>query len=265
MFLSVSQAYAGAFLNTVPSRPDLEVSSRLFEIAIQRRLGVQIALLEGKTFSKTLNKSVDLYGDVIQNEANHTRRHNKVRDVWYRAIRAAYGSDVELEPRRTGAYSPDYRPDIQIKNGRSEGRHRIFEIKVGTPVGQAAQGRRHGQFTAFGNTDDFYRNKILGSINPKNGRPRGGNADYATALRLGHSVEPIIMEVSGGLTPAACKLLRTLAHVHGAGLGADTNAPWCARSFKSIYTQRLSVALQRAAAEELLDTIRCDASWNDSA
>ena len=89
-------------------------------------------------------------------------------------------------------------------------------------------------------------------------------ADYATALRLGHSVEPIIMEVSGGLTPAACKLLRTLAHVHGAGLGADTNAPWCARSFKSIYTQRLSVALQRAAAEELLDTIRCDASWNDS-
>ena len=105
----------------------------------------------------------------------------------------------------------------------------------------------------------------MGSINPKNGRPRGGNADYATALRLGHSVEPIIMEVSGGLTPEACKLLRTLAHVHGAGLGADTNAPWCARSFKSIYTQRLSVALQRAAAEELLDTIRCDASWNDSA
>ena len=96
-------------------------------------------------------------------------------------------------------------------------------------------------------------------------KARGGDADYATALRLGHSVEPIIMEVSGGLTPAACKLLRTLAHVHGAGLGADTNAPWCARSFKSIYTQRLSVALQRAAAEELLDTIRCDASWNDSA
>ena len=168
-------------------------------------------------------------------------------------------------PRRTGAYSPDYRPDIQIKNGRSEGRHRIFEIKVGSPVGPSAQGRRHGQFAAFGNTDDFCRNKILGSINPKNGRPRGGDADYATALRLGHSVEPIIMEVSGGLTPAACKLLRTLAHVHGAGLGADTNAPWCARSFKSIYTQRLSVALQRAAAEELLDTIRCDASWNDSA
>ena len=135
----------------------------------------------------------------------------------------------------------------------------------GSPVGPSAQGRRHGQFTAFGNTDDFYRNKILGSINPKNGRPRGGDADYATALRLGHSVEPIIMEVSGGLTPAACKLLRTLVHVHGAGLGADTNAPWCARSFKSIYTQPLSVALQRAAAEELLDTIRCDASWNDSA
>ena len=120
MFISVSQAYAGAFLNTVPSRPDLEVSSRLFEIAIQRRLGVQIALLEGRTFSRTLNKTVDLYGDAIQNEANHTRRHNKVRDVWYRALRAAYGGDVELEPRRTGQQGPRQQRQRQPRRERQQ-------------------------------------------------------------------------------------------------------------------------------------------------
>ena len=42
-------------------------------------------------------------------------------------------------------------------------------------------------------------------------------------------------------------------------LGADAiSAPWCARSFKSIHTQRISVALHLAAAEEIMDTILLD-------
>ena len=35
-------------------------------------------------------------------------------------------------------------------------------------------------------------------------------------------------------------------------------APWHARSFCSMHTQRISVALQLAAAEEILDTILLD-------
>ena len=48
---------------------------------------------------------------------------------------------------------------------------------------------------------------------------------------------------------------------HGARLGADEHiAPWSARSFRAIHVQRISVALQLAAAEEILDTILLDRS-----
>ena len=44
-------------------------------------------------------------------------------------------------------------------------------------------------------------------------------------------------------------------------LGADeTTAPWSARSFRALHVQRISVALQLAAAEEILDTILLDRS-----
>ena len=37
-------------------------------------------------------------------------------------------------------------------------------------------------------------------------------------------------------------------------------APWSARSFRALHVQRISVALQLAAAEEILDTILLDRS-----
>ena len=65
----------------------------------------------------------------------------------------------------------------------------------------------------------------------------------------------MVFEVFGGCHPDLLKLINRWASEHGARLGADElNAPWCARSFKSIHTQRISVALQLAAAEEILDT-----------
>ena len=55
-----------------------------------------------------------------------------------------------------------------------------------------------------------------------------------------------------------------LARKHGAKLGAELCAPWAARSFRSIHTQRISVALHLAAAEEILDTILLDRAANSS-
>ena len=69
---------------------------------------------------------------------------------------------------------------------------------------------------------------------------------------------PIILELFGGLAPGATKLLDELARVHGARLHGD--APWYANSFKAFHAQRISVALQCAAAEEILDTIGVDAN-----
>ena len=67
------------------------------------------------------------------------------------------------------------------------------------------------------------------------------------------------LEVFGGFHPDAAKLVDTLAKKHGTRLGADLlAAPWCARSFRSLHTQRISVALHLAAAEEILDTVMLD-------
>ena len=69
----------------------------------------------------------------------------------------------------------------------------------------------------------------------------------------------MVMEVFGGFHPDACKLVDRLARKHGARLGRDSlAAPWCARSYRSFHTQRISVALHLAAAEEILDTVMTD-------
>ena len=69
------------------------------------------------------------------------------------------------------------------------------------------------------------------------------------------------MEVMGGFHPDMVRFVDGLARAHGARLGADELiAPWSARSFRAIHVQRISVALQLAAAEEILDTILLDRS-----
>ena len=45
---------------------------------------------------------------------------------------------------------------------------------------------------------------------------------------------------------------------HGPQSLYELSAPWCARSFRTLHLQRISVALQLAAAEEILDTILLD-------
>ena len=207
---------------------------------------------------------LDPYGDVFQHSVHNGRRHNRIRDVWYRAIKAAYGDfEVYQESSLAGNFSPDYKPDIYRKDGKSLDLHHIYELKVASALSRHAL--THGQHAAFGGTEDFFRRRILGEPDPNTGRYHGADADYAHALRNGHVVEPIIMETFGGFTPSACKLIQTLAKVHGADLGSDSNAPWCARSFKSIYIQRLSVTLQRVAAEEIFYAIRNDSVADNSA
>ena len=76
----------------------------------------------------------------------------------------------------------------------------------------------------------------------------------------GHQVQPLVFEALGGFHHDVVKLIDQTARKHGNNrLGADhLSAPWCARSFKSIHTQRISVALHLASVEEILDTILQD-------
>ena len=56
-------------------------------------------------------------------------------------------------------------------------------------------------------------------------------------------------------------LLYTLGRKHGSRLGADeSSAPWCARSFRSLHSLKISIAIQIATAEEILETVQADAA-----
>ena len=69
----------------------------------------------------------------------------------------------------------------------------------------------------------------------------------------------IEIEVFGGIHADGLTAVNGLSSKHGARLGADElSAPWCARSFRSIHAQRLSIAMHVAAAEEILDTVLLD-------
>ena len=56
-------------------------------------------------------------------------------------------------------------------------------------------------------------------------------------------------------------MLYELGRKHGSRLGADEKAaPWCARSFRALHAMRISVALHKATASEILETIQLDAA-----
>jgi hypothetical protein len=259
-FISVSQPYSGAFLQAVPSAPDLRMASDAFEVAVQRRLRAPLAVLGGERHSRVLGRAVDPLGDALQNLHAHGTRHNKPLKRWLAAFRAVFGTACVMEDRRHHVYSPDVQPDLTHRNGAPDGTHHaLYEQKVKSPLSVTESGTGLlGGKAAFGNTADDEYDLILGAP----ARAEGGAAQigvYDAALRAGHRVHPIVMEVFGGFHPDAAKLVDTLAKKHGSRLGADLlAAPWCARSFRSLHTQRISVALHLAAAEEILDTVMLD-------
>ena len=84
---------------------------------------------------------------------------------------------------------------------------------------------------------------------------------YTAATSKGHKLTLIIMETFGGFSPEAVALMARLGRLHGQKLGLDEEAaPWCARSFRSLHTMRISVALHCAAADEILQLAQQDAA-----
>ena len=260
-FISVSQKHSGAWLQAVPAAPDLRMASDAFEIAVQRRLRAPIAALAGATRSRVLNRDVDKYGDAHQNVHAHGARHNKPLQKFLQCFRAVFGHAVRMEDRYHSGYSPTVRPDLTHLKGAPDGTHHsLYELKVTSPLALSEGGTGTlGGRVGFGNTAEEQYEIILGTPpNAADGSP-GRRGVYDDALRGGHRVCPLVLETFGGFHPDAARLVETLARKHGARLGADElSAPWNARSFRTLHLQRISVALQLAAAEEILDTILLD-------
>ena len=151
-------------------------------------------------------------------------------------------------------------PDITRMHGKGPGHHSLYELKVACPITTAAAGvGRAATKAGFATTEDRLLSDILGG--PATATATAAVGAYADALAKGHEVTAIIHESYGGFAPGAVKLLHKLGSQHGAKLGHDElTAPWCARSFRSYHSMCISVALHRAAAEEIIDAVYLDTS-----
>ena len=128
---------------------------------------------------------------------------------------------------------------------------------------------------AFANTAEALREKILGREAFERGRPghfdRTTNtgsrvavaADYAGALRIGHTVRPVIHEVFGGWAPDAVRLFRQLAAAHRDALPA-AQRKWGARTFTAFHAQRISTAIHLRSAEEIYRNYQHEAAISDT-
>ena len=78
--------------------------------------------------------------------------------------------------------------------------------------------------------------------------------DYARAQRLGHVVGELLVETMGGIGPALLELLKDAAERRGNKLTHgeyETEATWSTRKYMPFVMQRISIAVQMAAALEI--------------
>ena len=272
-FISVSQAYAGAFLNAVPKQAAFRMPTWALRIALQRRLGLPLTAATaaagggGGGRRSRHGKLFDGYGDVAQNdgESGHQTRHFLILNALYDAMRRVYGGQVRREPADCTEYS-DHRPDLTLL---LEGLLTVFDLKVFAPIGSdAGEVGLRGGFVGFGNTAPHGqllvhgRRERLGppaTFNPNTGAgyvsPKEG--DYARAEALGVRVVLMLVETFGGLGPALVEELRKGAEWRANKLTASEydETTWSARTWMAFTTQRLSVAVQYSAAQEVAEAL----------
>ena len=177
---------------------------------------------------------------------------------------------MRKEPPDHSLYSSTYRPDLVVLFAEGGGSHHlILDLKFLDPlVASLSDIRPEGSRVAFGATHEAAAHKVLGRVG--HGVPSDGNfdpssgegyvspqtADYVDAITKGHTVVPLLFEAFGGFSPAAVRFFERMRDLVDNRLthAQYEETTWSARSWMAFQTQKISVALQRAACLE----IACD-------
>ena len=267
-FVAVSQPFAGAFLNAVPRYAPFRLPSPLLRIALQRRLGLPLlSAVSAVGRCSAGGTPQDCFGDTALALARrgHGTRHNLVRDAIFDAMRRVWGTQARYEPKDYHDYS-DHRPDLTLMADELT----VYDLKVFDPLGSdSAAFSIRGSHVAFGNTLPGAREKVLGrrergAANGKAFCPTTGegyaaevHGDYARTRRLGITVTLLLVEAFGGLGADLVQLLERASAIREERLEAAEydEATWSTRKFIPFVTQRISVALQRGVANEILESL----------
>ena len=165
--------------------------------------------------------------------------------------------------------------------GRSRSR-RVGDVKFKDPLSSNPEdvGQR-GAFVGLGNTEpgtsaDVFGLEQRGAVGDGDFRPSDGGgyvaykkADYAHALsRSDTDVQMYLFETFGGWCNAVKRLFYQMKDKVRNKLSKrqhEDEASWSTRSWLSLQAQRMSVALQLAAAEEIATELRLAAASEDAA
>ena len=162
-------------------------------------------------------------------------------------------------------FSKGARPDVAIIRGAADNLHYLLlEVKCVSPLGSRPElVGEPGTYAGFGNTSAEYRKKIVGCQAVGN-RPAVPHA-YPDAHSKGHTITPCIFEVFGGLDRDVVKLLNDWSAKARGKTPPELEPPWCARNYTPYWTQLLSKAVQRGAAEEILARVTEEGTAREAA
>eukprot|EP00965_Chrysotila_dentata_P166035 5482161-Pleurochrysis_carterae.AAC.2 len=139
------------------------------------------------------------------------------------------------------------RPDCVVHNTTAKQPHELFELKIVSPIptGRAPLPTLGATF-AFANTEPRLLSFIVGSP------PTFQQAKYQDALRRGHVVTPLILELFGGFARHARHLIHRLALARDSRflpdpVAAVSGTPSCS----AFHTQFTSIALHSAVATQI--------------
>ena len=185
-------------------------------------------------------------------------------------MQGVWGGLVEKEPQQHTSYSPDYRPDVVGRGLAHGGKLLIGDLKLACPLAsELASTSLRGGYVGFGNTEPPYRRKVFGhaqrgapgkAFDPADGSGyvSAHEGDYAEPLRRKHEVLLLLFETFGGFGPDVMRLLKRMKK-HTRDKMTKTQyeheASWSTRTWGSLMCQRLSVALHKAAAQELINEL----------
>ena len=193
-------------------------------------------------------------------------RHFLILHALHDAFRRVYGGQVRREPMDYRGYS-DHRPDLTLL---LDGNLTVFDLKVFDSIGSRADVcELRGGYVAFGNTEEPAHEVVLGwaergqaADGPFDRRTGGGHVrqklgDYDRAVGAGVTVVPLLVETFGGCAPPLMSALQRAADWRQNKLTSSEydETTWSARTWLSFVSQRLSVATQLAAAQEVAEAL----------
>ena len=138
-------------------------------LSVQRRLGLplDVACQAAAAGKKTRNKKIQYeFGDAAVNvpQQSHNTRHKCVLQRLILALRAAWGTAVRMEPKKATSVrvitnNPTWTRATLA--GAASAFQAMSSLSAPSPAAGSMDGRK-GAFVAFGNTEAFYRNMVVG-------------------------------------------------------------------------------------------------------